>query len=147
MCENEDIYINYETDPLDLIGRHEVYRLNDLLYRIEDAGKLCESAGEEIIAEFGFRGGLEAVQKQILALLDRYALEGVKDSERLRLAENEKKRIKWYDDKRTQADYYKKKLKEYHFNGNWAGISEIAGKQADRRKELHDKKECICFNN
>ena len=93
----QEEFIDYANDPLKTIEEHEIERLNGLLFRVETAKKLCSSAGEEIIAEFGFRGDLEAVRSQLIALLDRYAIDGIRDSDRPRLLENEKKRLKWHD--------------------------------------------------
>lgn len=140
-------FINYETDPLKIITKHEINRLNGLLFRMETAKRLCESAGAEVIHEFGFKGDLNAVREQLIELLDRYAIEGIHDSERPRLIENETKRLKWYADENKSNEYYSQKIKEYHRAGNLDKMHDMLAKQRLRTINLHNKKECLCFTN
>lgn len=135
-------------DPLNEILEEHIEFLNFLYSELESDGLLCSSNGQEIVSIYKFHGGYN----EVLAEFKRYIelLEKVELTDELR----EKLYIirGLHVNFRTTNPYTEQAKKI----GNPSHLItpeivsqqiELWHKASEYEKELHDKKECLCYSN
>jgi len=138
--------IDYKKDSLEKITKHEINRVEELLSRLDEETLLCSDVGAEAVAEYEFKGDLEAVKTQLRNLLNLYKKRPVVEEERLMLMVHADRLLAHRI--RERKDFYSKQSREKL--GINEGIEESmkyinAGKE--RKRVLHEKKECLCYCN
>ncbi|MHA1972815.1 MAG: hypothetical protein ACTSW1_07475 [Candidatus Hodarchaeales archaeon] len=133
--------VNYETDSLYVICQFEIERLRGLIAELNKADKLCSYIGETIVAEFGFKGNLKEVRKQLHDLRNRYIKQGLTALDRPILVANDK-----LDATNKKDDFYREEFNK-KLTTNYEEAMEISRKIQERTKSLHEKRECLCYNN
>lgn len=137
----------YDKVELKRLEMSEIERLSSLLMHLECSNRLCHPSVEKIVAEFGFKGSREAVWRQLLDILDRYATEGMTQEDALRADENASRLAKWNGRHSRRQDFYNVKAREALEDVDITKMVELRVAQSRRKKLLHDKKECLCYVN
>jgi hypothetical protein len=134
--------VDYEVDSLDVIRTYEVNKLEGLIKELNQTDKLCSMIGQTVVAEFGFKGNLQAVQEQLKELKKRYVEEGLKEKDRPILIANDLSLIVFL----KQDDVYSTEFKKL-LTKDFKKAMEYNRAFLNREKVLHEKKECLCYNN
>jgi len=139
--------VDYEKSPMSKIRVSEIRRLDSLLFIMERLDKLCDRDAHRVAIEFGFKGDIEAVRSQLIHTLDRYALQGMKPTERLTLRLNEDRVNDWFDSVKCQDKFYKLEIKKAITENDMGRMSNLTQGLTETKHLLHNKKECVCFTN
>lgn len=139
--------LDIENCPINELWKYDVDRLETQLYMLESEHRLCGGTGEDVIAEFGFKGDYGSVLVQLRQLLD-YVKENPYD-------ENDRSKVLNRLDK--FAEYVHNKCDPYHDEilkcvkkHTMDGLNEAVELAAHKKSlsiTLHDKKECLCYTN
>lgn len=137
-------YVNYKYDPLKQIAKFEAERIRAKLAGLNQITKLCQDAGKSTVAEYGFKGTLKNVRKQLFELRERFMKKGMKESDRAMLIKNQKRFVKHIDSEIN--DVYTKAMREKRKTDMSAALDYV-DLIIKRNELLHKKKECICYCN
>lgn len=121
----------------------EISRYEWLLDNLEKETLLCSDIGEQVVAEFAFKGTKKEVEHQLrerIAKLEK----GFTNDDVDALMENESRLLKYLNDYRT--DPYVIEIQEYlPFDPPRAHKASEAYHR--RKATLHSRGECICYSN
>lgn len=151
---SEDLLsINLSEDNIHQINQFYLKRLELLCGLMVTETRLCDEISEGIVTEFGFKGDRNQVYTQLLQEYNHrketpYTLEDKPEliERSIRFASYLQKR---------EDNPIKKKIKDIFFEHWGSGDSSPSEKMIDalnlqyfaNRDAMHDKAECICFNN
>ena len=137
--------IDYNTDTLEKIKKYELERATIFLRQLEEIGRLCSSEGRNIVYEYGFTGNLEEVIQKLSNWIKIVEKFGFSEADRKELKERYDRYIEFIYSERE--DIYKINCLNAIREGNLSKTIKISDLGNARKKEMHDKKECICYNN
>ena len=138
------MYVDYETDTLEDIRLHEIERLRALLASLNRTKRLCSYDGSIVVAEFGFKGTLQDVRRQLFNLRERYMKQGITEEDR------EEMEINWERLSNHMRSQNEDGLKEECRKNVLTDLDKAwtyARAMHRREDEIHEKKECLCYSN
>jgi len=140
------INLDYLTAPLDDIVKGEVSRINLLLEDLKEEGRLCGEAGRYLIAQFKFKGDMDAVIKEAEEYIEHLKTNGLTDAERVPFdAQLMRGNERYYEEKDEveSREEFKTSMK----NGDTESMFIALNRTLNIRDNMHNKKECICYCN
>jgi hypothetical protein len=146
-------------DPMEAVNRFHLTRLKAKIELMEQETRLCEEIGSATVAEYGFRGGKEAVFQQLLALYHYRLRNPYKEGDRAALAE-QAKRLEVHNQQIRNNPLKIKRLKLWESSlkqgsSNPSDVCHWLQSQAYRATQhledveisIHNRRECVCYNN
>ena len=130
--------------PLDILKESELRRIRALIAELKLTGRLCSEVGEAIVAEFKFKGDFQSVCLQLQELKKKIQKEGFQEEDRNELFARHQYLIKHR--KRVNSNPYNVEYKKLALSDIENAIRILDAKAASE-KNLHEKKECLCFTN
>ena len=140
------IHVDFITGDLEDLKIAEINRHRSNLEGLIEDGKLCCDDGRFIVAEFGFKGDTQAVIEQMEAHIENLETNGIKDTDRVPMQEaymNACDSFAIENDETGDNDNFKEALK----SGDITLAMNFLDNSLNRRKQIHDKKECLCYCN
>lgn len=141
--ETDNNSINIESDDLDTVKALEIEWVSNLLDSLETS-RLCDNVGEQVIAEFEFKGDHKKVFYALTGYLGNI-VESFTENDRKALVERKKKYLNFL----TEHN----KINSYIIDGKPISIEttmklhQATEDELMRKHILHDAKMCKCFHN
>lgn len=148
----EEEYIDFGTSDLGQINTYLLDKMENSLFLMEYESRLCSENSAKVVAEYGFKGDKEAVYKQLLDLYE-YRKEHPYTKEDIPELKQNKERFLTHLEE-TKNSLHAKKYREYAREAfsnpspeKFAELQKLMDVWINSAKTLHEKKECLCFNN
>jgi hypothetical protein len=143
---------NVTIDPMNVINRVLIPRMEHLLQRMTEEKRLCDEFGAGVVAEFLFKGNKAEVEFGLKKLIEYRIKVPYEEKDRQGLieqAERFMKHIKSISEHPLKVKIRQLNVLLWHsFRSDYQFDMEKAQRQLEfNHLELHRKKECICFNN
>lgn len=151
---SEDLLtINLSEDNIAVINQFYLKRLEILCGLMATETRLCDEVSEGIVAEFGFKGDKHEVYSQLLGEFNKRKEVPYTVDDKPELIERSI-RFSLYL-RRREDNPIKKKMRDIFFEKWGSGDASPAERLSDalnsqyfeNRDAMHQKRECICFNN
>lgn len=139
--------INVETCPINELWEFDVERLETYLFMLETEHRLCLGTGEDVIAEFGFKGNYGSVLMQLREVIDKIKELPYTEADRAIVLQ----RLDRYTEHlHNKCDPYHdeilKKVRKHTMEGLTEAL-DLASQKRSLNRMLHEKKECLCYVN
>jgi hypothetical protein len=147
MVYNENGEVDVMATPIKELWKDDIEWIENRIFFLEQEGRLCRGTGEEVIAEFGFKGNYDDVLRQLKELLETVNNNPYIETDKFEIRD---RMIKYAEYKQSHRDIYMDKAKDAMKKKTMEGITEAVQISHAKRKLhdlLHEKKECICFLN
>ncbi len=153
----DDYFENAETtdvatDPMEVVNRVLLDRMQNLLGSMKVERNLCEDCGSGVVAEFLFKGNKFEVEFQLNKLIEYRKAVPYTEADRPSLIEQAARFMEYV--KSVSNNPIKTKIRILNMQLWQSYRSDIQIDLDNLRKQLHfnqksrhDKKECICFCN
>jgi len=139
--------LDFENCPISELWKYDVDRLETQLYMLESEHRLCGGTGEDVVAEFGFKGDYGSVLVQLRQLIDTIKATPYTESDREEVLCRLDRFMEYVHNKcDPYHDEILKCVKKHTIDGLHEAV-ELAAHKKSLGKTLHDKKECLCYTN
>ena len=147
MEQNTNGGMDFMSTPIETLWKEDIEWLDNRIFMLEAEGRLCGGTGEEIIAEFGFRGNYDTVLTKLKEFTEKIKSKPYKEIERFDVLKRSEKYVEYRkSNKDVYIDKMKDSIKKYTMEGLTEAL-EISNAKYKMNEVLHEKKECICFIN
>ena len=140
------IYLDYITAPLEDIVKGEIYRLESSLTDLKEEGRLCGEEGRYIVAEFDFKGDMNAVAEQLEQHIQSLRENGLTDSDRVPTQERYMRGCTLHAIENDEVEMHTE-FKKAMRTGDVSTMMKITNRNERLRETMHEKKECLCYTN
>lgn len=138
--------IDYITDSLECIAKHEVFRLSQLLTELNESNRLCSDEGRSIVAEFGFKGNIKAVIYKLEEYIRDIEQNGITDLHRIEICNRFITGVTIASSE-EDANPYKALFKKAIKDNDLDAIFKYAKASRSYVNEQHENKTCLCYTN
>ena len=127
----------------DVDVNEEIKRISFLSNKLEKESRLCSSIGKQIVAEFKFKGDKKSIETQLLNLINLLQ-NNFTNKQKEFIIQCRENLLKYLKNKEFNA--YDKEI-EHNITINIEKAENIRKTKEISNNIIHEKKECICYNN
>lgn len=142
--------VNWMTSSMEEITKHQIEWIENILFCMGHEKRLCDKTGSAVIEEFQFKGSKIQVEEQLRALRERLINTPYAESDRNGLIEAQSRfsrHVKQRAEFPAQKAYRECFKKCLFGDESEETLKKLDVKVKKNYDTIHDKGECICFNN